>query len=98
MKTPETAIPTSVIAVMNIIMLHVNAVAGSSGRVMPVIHDKSSRNITAGATTDFLLGDYIQQEYALSEYFTEERDRIQCDPSVRRLFNLKFYIVCNSQL
>lgn len=41
-----------------------------------VIQDQSSRNIIAGTTKDFLLGDNIQREYALSEYLEAERNRI----------------------
>lgn len=41
-----------------------------------VIQDQSSRNIIAGTTKDFLLGDNIQREYALSEYLQAERTRI----------------------
>ena len=41
-----------------------------------VIQDQSSRNIIAGTAKDFLLGDNIQREYALSEYLETERNRI----------------------
>jgi ABC-type Mn2+/Zn2+ transport system ATPase subunit len=49
----------------------------SSGQnIFHIINDQNSRNIIAGETKDFLLGDNIKKEFELLEFINQERKRI----------------------
>lgn len=46
-----------------------------------VINDQNNRNIIAGSTKDFLLGDNIKEEFELEEYLKTEYRKL-CDESI----------------
>jgi ABC-type Mn2+/Zn2+ transport system ATPase subunit len=48
----------------------------SGQAVFHVISDQNGRNIIAGETKDFLLGDNISREYELQSFIASERERI----------------------
>lgn len=51
----------------------------SGNGVFHVIHDQNNRNIIAGDTRDFFLGDNIRHEFELQDQVSTDRDRLLAD-------------------
>jgi ABC-type hemin transport system ATPase subunit len=48
----------------------------SGKNVFHIINDQNNRNIIAGETKDFFLGDNIKREFELQDFITKEREKI----------------------
>lgn len=48
----------------------------SGSTVFHIINDQNNRNIIAGETKDFFLGDNIKKEFELQKYLAEGREKI----------------------